>query len=348
MSLSSIVRPVRLATGSRIGLVSMSSAVASFVPRRVARAVSALESMGYDVIPGETVTLRTGYTAGSPQQRADEFMRMVKDPSIDAIVSTIGGLSSNQVLGLLDYEAIREHPKIFIGYSDITAILSAIVTRAGVVAFHGPAALPSLGDFGGADTFTTGCFRQVLESSQPPGVLPASTAWTDEVLRWDSEDGRARVTEPNRGPWVINSGRATGRLTGGNTSTMLVLAGTPYWPVRRGDILLVEFEDGCSADQADRRLTQLHQMGTLDEVAAIAIGRSPNNVFGDHHNGVPESLRAIFARLAPDVPVAYGFDFGHTEPQLTIPLGVAGTLDCTGSAPVLTVDDAAVSEPLGA
>ena len=129
------IRPPRLEPGARIGIVSPCYWMRDEPFRR---AVGVFEELGYEVVPGASTRLREHRFAGTPEQRAADIMAMFEDPSIDAIVCARGGYGGNRVLPLLDYEAIARHPKIFVGYSDVTGYLTSIAQRAGLVTFHGP------------------------------------------------------------------------------------------------------------------------------------------------------------------------------------------------------------------
>ncbi|NIA27055.1 MAG: LD-carboxypeptidase, partial [Desulfobulbaceae bacterium] len=128
-------KPKRLAAGARIGVVSPAYWLE---PERLQRAVGVFENLGYEMVLGKSTGLKENKYAGSAEERAADIMTMFRDPSIDAIISARGGYGGNRVLPLLDYDLIRENPKIFIGYSDITGYLASVAQRSGLITFHGP------------------------------------------------------------------------------------------------------------------------------------------------------------------------------------------------------------------
>lgn len=331
------VLPSALRPGDTVGLVSTSSPVAASCPRRLRRAMAAIEDLGYHVRVAEHATARTGHTAGTAEQRAADLHAMFADPEIQAVMNTIGGLNSNQLLPLLDFDLIADNPKILVGYSDVTTVLHAVTSRTGLVTFYGPAALPQFGEYPAPMRFTVDAFQRVVGSPEPAGRLPTSRAWTGEILRWDEEDDRSRTMTPNRGPIAMRPGQAAGPLWAGNLGCLLLLAGTAWWPDLDGAILCVEDDEEETPGSLDRYFTHLAATGALDTIAGLLIGRLPPQV------GIDDvTLEEIVTRTVPaDIPVAYGLDFGHTDPLWTLPLGIESRLNVSGARAV----ELALAEP---
>ncbi len=153
-----MIFPERLQKGDKIGIVSPSSPVAAFCPKRLQRGVGELEKRGFTVKLGKHVLEHYKHTAGTVQQRIEDLHAMFADDEVKAIVCTIGGLNSNQLLEFLDYDLIQKHPKIFMGFSDITALLNAVYAKTGLVTYLGPALLPQFGEYGGTLPYTWGYF----------------------------------------------------------------------------------------------------------------------------------------------------------------------------------------------
>src|SRR5699024_5335821 len=231
-----MIKPKSLQKGDCIGIVSTSSPVASSCPRRLKRGIRELELMGFKVKVGESVRKKVGHLAGSVKDRLDDIHSMVSDPEIKAIMNTIGGFNSNQLIGDLDYELIKANPKIFIGYSDFTSVLLSIHKKANLVTFMGPALLPQLGEYGGVFPYTRLQFEKVLMKKETNVVQP-SQSWSSEFLAWDKEDIRRRELMPNPGPTVLREGFMEGQILSGNMGTMLSLAGTPFFPDVEGKVL---------------------------------------------------------------------------------------------------------------
>ncbi|MFC4766963.1 S66 family peptidase [Effusibacillus consociatus] len=336
-----VIRPQRLELGDTIGVVSPSSPVASICPRRFQRGITHLQSMGFEVIVGNRALTRTGHTAGSIQERVEDLHQMYANPNVKAIISTIGGYNSNQLLDQLDYKLICDNPKILMGYSDITTLLIGIHTITGQVTFLGPAILPQFGEFGGLMSYTRDSFERVVMQSKPIGDIHPSKHWTEEFLSWDINDDRIRERKPNSGLKVLKSGVAKGPILAGNIGTMLLLSGTPYFPKFQGVILCLEDDEDESPATIDRYLTQMRQIGIYDQIAGLIIGRF-NSKVGFTETDSLESILEIVTR-GYDFPIVYDADFGHTDPMMVLPNGIQAILDASDcNRPQLTILEPAV------
>lgn len=334
------VRPPRLRPGDLVGVVSPSSPVAARCPRRLRRGIAELERRGLRVRLGEHATAATGHTAGTVAQRLADLHAMFRDPEVRAVIATVGGYSSHQLLEDLDYDLIHRHPKLLIGYSDITALLVAIHARTGLVTVLGPAVLPQFGEAGGVHPYTWEAFTRVVMRPEPAGELEPAPEWTHEHLRWDEEDDRPRRFIPNPGPRTLRPGRAEGPILAGNAGTLLLLAGTPYWPDVDGVILCLEEDEEESPATVDRMLTQLRHMGVFARVAGLVLGRFHPRVGFSPEDPLEEVV--LRATRGYDFPIAVDFDFGHTDPMCCLPLGVRARLEAAPDRPRLTLLEAAV------
>jgi muramoyltetrapeptide carboxypeptidase len=252
--------------------------------------------------------------SGSPDLRAAALHNAWRDPDVGAIMAVRGGYGSAQVLPLLDAEVARGAAKPFIGYSDLTALLTFLTIQCGVVAFHGPmlAGRLSRGEAG----YHRDSFQRALCRPQPVGEL------TDEGLE------------------VIRPGEARGILLGGTLTQLLASIGTPYAFDPPGGHVLFLDEVGERPYRLDRMVTQLRQTGLLARAAAVVIGQLPRC---DEPSGEP-TARAVMADLFADFPgpVLFGFPSGHTiGPAMTLPFGVDGRV-VAGTRPRLVIEEAAV------
>jgi len=332
VNLPTLSKPSHLRPGDTIGIVSPSSPVAAFCPRRLERGIGSLQALGFKVLVSPNARARSGHTAGLIQQRVDDLHGMFRNPEVKAIIATIGGLNSNQLLDRLDYDLIRSNPKILVGYSDITALLVGIHRMTGLVTFLGPALLPQFGESGGLHSYTERWFRSVLMASEQSLEITPSFLSIHELLRWDLEDNRPRKSEPHVGPRVLRRGRASGPIVAGNLGTMLALAGSPYFPDLGGTILCIEEDESETPGTVDRFLTQLRLMGAFERIAALVVGRfHPKVGFSPE-----DSLEALVlsATEGYEVPVAIDFDFGHTDPMCLFPQGIRAEVDFT-EGPIL-------------
>jgi len=333
-------RPPALRRGNLVELLSPSAPVAAECPRRLARGIQALEAMGYRVrVPPEVIASH-GHLAGSPLTRAEALNRALRDPEVRAIVSTIGGHNTNQLVELADYGALAADPKILLGYSDFSVLLVAAWHATGVVTFLGPAVMPQFGEHGGLHPWTAARLHEVLSSFTPAGRLPASGISIHEPLAWERDDVRPRTAVPCPGPRMLREGTARGPVVAANLGTMLTLAGTRHWPALDGVILCIEEDEVESPSTIDRMLTQIRLMGVLDRIAGLALGRfHPDVRFTEE---LPLADIVLQAARGTTMPIAIDFDFGHTDPMWTLPLGVNAELACRDGDAGLTLLEAAV------
>lgn len=315
------VRPKALAPGATVGLITPSTYVSD--PDSLQLAARTIRYFGLRMKVGRNVGKRKGYLGGTVQERLDDLHAMFRDPEVSGVFCIRGGYGSEQLLDRIDYGLIRRNPKVFLGYSDITALHLAIQKKAGVVTFHGPVVLSRFSQY------TQQCFRKALFSPAPMGVLTNPP---------DSDPLR-----PEHTLRTIRGGRARGRLIGGNLSLIATTMGTPYEIETRGRILLVEDVDE-QPYSIDRMLTQLRLAGKLGEAAGIVFGECNHCKPRDYQPSFDSTLslgEVLDEILGPlKVPVLSGLTFGHTDDQLTLPLGVMAELDADKGQ--LTVEEAGV------
>jgi muramoyltetrapeptide carboxypeptidase len=302
-----------LPTGGVVGVVSPASPYNTYSD--VLRGITWWEAHGYRVKLAEGALERTNWTAGSPQTRARDLMAMFADPEVDAIQCLRGGTGASEVIPYLDFASIAAHPKPFIGFSNITALHSALLRFTGLVTFYGP----SLTQVATAPAFTTERMVQVL-GGHTSGPLPR-----------DPDDPFVRVLAP---------GIASGRLVGGCLSDLLATMGTPWELDLDGAIFLFE-EIGSSPHHIEAELVQLRQAGKLVGVRGVAVGDLTESEWSAG-GGAPwphtKTLEEVLEeRLCPlGVPVLYPLPFGHGGRLATIPLGVQATVDARECALIVT------------
>ena len=308
-----MLKPRALKPGSRIAVV----APASSFKRDVFNAgVEEITRLGFVPVYDDSV-FATGvppYVAGTPEIRAKALRAALADPSIDGIISVRGGYGSVQVLPLLDVEEARRARKPFIGYSDLTAILSFLTIQCGLVAFHGPMVADRLSDREAG--YDRASFLNAVSRAEPVGEL-----------------------EP-AGLDVIKGGEARGVLLGGTVTQLLATMGTKWaFDPPSGYVLFFE-EVGERPYRLDRMVTQLRQTGILARASAIVIGELNGC---DEPGGTPTG-RSVMAQVLADFPgpILAGFPSGHTKAQVyTLPLGVTCRVVATGQ-PRLVIEEAAV------
>jgi muramoyltetrapeptide carboxypeptidase len=315
-----LIKPPRLRFGDTIGLIAPGGHTDD---EAIARAVARIESLGFKVREGANLRAVHGKYAGSVQQRCDDLHAMFRDPAVKAIWGIRGGSGCISLLASLDYHLIRAHPKILLGYSDITALHLAIYRRAGLVTFHGPVAGSSASDY------STAHMLAVLMDPQPS----YSIAMAPENLQ-------RGLTEPQYALRTLTQGRASGRLIGGNLSMVSALAGTPYAADFRRALLFLE-DVNEAPYRIDRWMTQLDLAVGLRHAAAVMVGICENCVADDDEVSLTldETLDQHLKPLV--VPAVSGYSFGHIRHQFTLPMGIHARIDTLTQT--VTLLEAAVS-----
>ena len=283
-------------------------------------AVRALEGLGLTVSFGQHVREEAHFGTASVAARLADLHAAFADPDVDGVMSAVGGLNANQLLEHIDYDLIRRSPKVFCGYSDITVLNNAFLRCAGLVSFLGPH-FSMLGMRQGL-AYTLEHFRLAVMGSAPFSLRPSPT-WSCDPWRRDQE---ARTHRPNPGFWALSDGEAVGPLAGGHIGTLSLLQGTPYMPDLEGAILLVE--ERRLAPKLDRLLQSiLHHLGPR-RLGGLLIGR-----FQPEAKATREDLAYIIDNKPAlrGVPVVAGLDFGHTTPNLTLPIGGRARMVVKGS-----------------
>ncbi len=284
--------PVR--PGDRVGVAALSGPVDA---ERLARGLAALEELGFEPVPAANLGSRSGLFAGSDAERLDAFHRLAADPSIRAVIFARGGYGVTRLLPGIDWELLARHPRAYVGYSDLTPFLLAVVFRLGWVAFHGPMVAADLAR--GLSEREERSLLGALAGEVAPELLPAAT-------------------------W-LRRGEAQGPLLGGCLSLLVSLLGTPWAPRLEGSILFWE-EVGEPIYRLDRMLTHLRLSGSLAAIGGMAVGHC--RPVGEGAEGAPlrpDQLAEVVAGFA--WPVAVGLEAGHEAPNLTLPLGATARLD---------------------
>ncbi len=284
--------PARLSPGDTIGIVAPAG---PFDRDTFERGTRSLEDLGFEVFTPPGLLDANGYLAGSDQHRAQFINQLFADKSIDAIICARGGYGSIKILPLLDYQAIADNPKVFIGFSDITVLLTVLADRCGLVTFHGPV-VTSLAD--------------------------ASAETSHSLVQAVSSDAKLEIK--GAGGITINPGSRSGIVGGGNLTTLCHLVGTPYAPSFADKILFLE--DRAEAPyRIDRMLVHMKLAGCFENLAGIALGSFENC-------GPIDDIYHIVAEAFQDepLPILAGLDIGHGKNNLTLPFGIEATLDADG------------------
>jgi muramoyltetrapeptide carboxypeptidase len=307
-----MLKPRALRPGDRLAVVSPASPLGR---DEFDAGIAEIRHLGFDPVYDDSVFARAapGYLSGSPEARAAAIRKALQDPTVNGIIGVRGGYGSAQVLPLLHASEFREARKPFIGYSDLTAILTLLTLQAGMTAFHGPTVDRLARGEAGYDRRSLQaavCRPQPVGELAPEGVEP------------------------------IRRGEARGVLLGGTVTQLLAMLATPYaFDPPEGYVLVFE-EVGERPYRLDRMVTQLRQSGLLARAGGVVIGDLPGC---DEPAGAP-TARAVMEHVFADFngPVLFGFPIGHTKsPALTLPLGVQCRVIANGT-PRLIIEESAV------
>ncbi len=308
-------KPAALKKGDTIGLVASSSHVGNL--EKISKCQEVLGGMGFNVVASESCYLQYGYLSGPDDIRARDINRMFEDKAIRGIFCIRGGYGATRILDKLDYDMIKKNPKVFVGYSDITAIHIALNQICDMVTFHGP--MPSTDMMPEFNSFSKDSFLRVVTNKKTLGLMNNPK---DEEIK------------------SLTGGCASGAIVGGNLSLVAASLGTRYEIDTKGKLLFLEDIDE-EPYRVDRMLTQLRLAGKLKECKGI--------ILGDFNNCTPKSynpsltLMEVFQDIIvpSGKPTIYNFKAGHCMPMITIPFGVKAVLDADECS--LTVIEEALS-----
>lgn len=301
-----IIKPPKLKVGDKLALITPGSYISI---EEKEKSIENLKELGFEVEYSERLMLKNGYFSASDKERAEDINEMFERKEIKGIVCARGGYGCARTLPYINYNLIKENPKVLIGYSDVTALLYGIYKKTGLITFHGPVGISSYNDF------SKKYFKHVLMNPVEELELTNSSSGNNENIY---------------GLTTISSGTASGELVGGNLSIVVSLIGTDYDIDTKGKIIFLE-EYIEEPYRVDRMLTQMVQAGKFDEAAGVALGifrkcesKKENPSFSNSFT-LMEVLEDRLSNLK--IPVVYGISFGHVKDKFTIPFGIKSKLD---------------------
>ena len=314
--------PKKLKAGDEVRVIATSRRMTILGNDCKTIATERLEALGLKVTFGKYVMeADEDYLIASAQHRAEDLNEAFKDKNVKAILTVIGGFNSNQILDLIDYEAIKENPKIFCGFSDITALSNSIYAKTGLVTYSGPH-YSSFGMLKGFE-YELEYFKKMFFSDEEFEVV-SSKEWSDDLWFIDQEN---REFIPNDGMFVINEGKAEGEIVGGNLCTLNLLQGTKYMPNIENKILFLE-DDNMAGKiflmEFDRNLQSLIHTPEFKTVKALVLGRAEKDCIMTKEKWIK------MIKNKPElqnIPVIAGVDFGHTTPIIAFPIGGKARLE---------------------
>jgi muramoyltetrapeptide carboxypeptidase len=295
--------PGRLKENHVIGLVTPAGPI---VKRQLEETIGKLGGLGFKTYHTESVLSRHGYFAGPDQERADDLMHMFTSQNVDGILCVRGGYGAIRILDLLDFEQIKRNPKVFIGYSDITALLTSIYEQTGLITFHGPLGISPFNEF------SVNSFKQVLMNAENQYMYP-----------YEREENTR--DNPEFETYTINGGKAEGELIGGKISVLDSMIGSKYEPNFENKIVYLEEIDEKTY-RVDKMLVHLLQATNLKKAAGIVMGVFNNCSINDEPRlTLKEAITDLLKPL--DIPISYGMSFGHIDKTVTIPTGIRSRMN---------------------
>ena len=315
-----LIKPNRLHEGDLVGLITPSGHVDD---EKIEKSIRNLESLGLRVKTGKYIRELRGNYAGTVTQRLEDLHAMFADREVKAVWAATGGSGAISLLPFIDYALIRKNPKVFVGYSDITALHLAIHRQTGLVTFHGPVASSTFSDY------AIGYLRALLMSPQP-----------NLTISMAAENHERGLTQPAFAARTLVPGVAQGRLIGGNLSLVSALSGTDYAARFAGKLLFLE-DISEAPYRIDRMMTQLRLGQDYNSAAALMLGiflkceANDGEISLTLAETVDDQLKAL------SVPAVQGYSFGHIAHQFTLPIGVMARIDTQQQT--LTLLEAAVS-----
>ncbi|MEK7193667.1 MAG: S66 peptidase family protein [Patescibacteria group bacterium] len=304
--------PKKLETGDLIRVIAPSQSLSIIASGSRSVADRRFGEMGLNLTFGKHVDESDLFYSSSIEARIKDFHEAFNDETVKAIFAVIGGFNANQLLRYIDWELLKQNPKIFCGYSDTTALQNALFAKTGLVTYSGPA----YSTFGQELYFdyTSEYFKKCIFSNDSFEINP-SEKWTDDRW-WENQLDRNPIT--NSGWLVAHEGEAEGTILGGNLCTLNLLQGTEYFPDLNDSILFLEDDEVSKSVDFDRDLQSLIHQPSFTGVRGFVIGR-----FQKTSNMTDEMLANIIAskKELSNLPIIANVDFGHTSPMITFPIG---------------------------
>jgi muramoyltetrapeptide carboxypeptidase LdcA involved in peptidoglycan recycling len=333
--MKTLQKPKKLAPGDTVAAISLSWGGPGEFPLRYATGKRQLEeTFGLRVVETKNALKSADWLYKNPQARADDLMEAFADPSVKAIISTIGGDDSIRTLPFIDLSVLTNNPKIFLGFSD-TTITHLACYKAGLTSFYGTSLLVGFAENGGMLPYEVADLKRTLFSPDPIGIIPQNTTgWTSERLDWGdvSLQNTKRKLTPSTG-WNFLQGHTTvtGRLLGGCVEVLDFLKATDYWiPVQEWDnavLFLETSEEMISPTNFKRILWNYAAQGIFHKISGLLVGRPYDNAFTNEYNDILRQLISQELQL-PELPIITEMHFGHTSPTFTIPYGLNAEINC--------------------
>jgi muramoyltetrapeptide carboxypeptidase LdcA involved in peptidoglycan recycling len=327
-------KPKKLLPGDKVATVSPSwgGAGEPELRWRYDQGVKRLEEVfGLEVAAMQNSLKGEEYVYKHPESRAQDLMDAFQDESIKGIFATIGGNDSIRLLPHIDFDIIRQNPKVFMGYSDIT-ISHLFCYKAGLSSFYGPAIMTDFAENVEMIPYTVEMIKRTLFSNDPIGDIQPAPAWTSEFLEWaEGNKDQQRKMQKNAGYEILQGkGAVQGRLIGGCMEVLEFAKGTELWPQEKdweNSILFFETsEEKPAPDMLKRWLRNYAAQGILHKANGMVFGKPQDEAYYEEYK---EAILAVMKEYGLEhLPILYNLNFGHTEPKFILPYGAMAEMDC--------------------
>lgn len=323
------VFPTKLKAGDRVRIIAPARSLSLISKETREIAKRRFGEIELDISFGEHVEENDEFSSSSIESRLADLHAAFGDQNIKAVITVLGGFNGNQLLKYINWDLIKNNPKIFCGYSDITVLQNAIYAKTGLVTYSGPH-YSSFGQEVGFE-YTLDYFKKCLFSDQQFSVT-SSKQWSDDRW-WENQNERKLLL--NAGPYVISEGEAMGTILGANLCTFNLLQGTGYMPNLNDGVVFLEDDELCNPVLFDRDLQSLIHQPSFGGVKGIVIGR-----FQKASGITREKLMKIIKtkKELAHLPVVADVDFGHTSPMITFPIGGMARLKVFGNQMELIIE----------
>lgn len=330
-----LIKPMRLQPGDKVATVSLSwgGAGDEDILWRYQQGKQRLqEEFGLEVVEMPHTLKGTEYVYEHPEKRAEDLMEAFADPSIKGIFSCIGGYESVRLIPFIDFDIIRNNPKVFIGYSD-TTVTHFMCLKAGIGSFYGASILAEFAENVKMFDYTKHWVQKAIFDSTPIGEVKSSEVWTSEHLPWDIENkGKQRSVQESSGYELLQGkGKVQGRLIGGCMEVLEMLKGTELWPEKsswKDSIIFFETsEDKPDPNLVGYWLRNYGSQGILQSAKGIIFGKPYDNLYYEEYKERIFTVIRDELKLK-DLPILYNMNFGHTAPQFALPYGAMAEIDC--------------------
>ena len=327
-------KPKRLKKGDSIAIVSPSWGGPSIFPHIYHSGIQNLRELGFEIVEYPTAKMAANELFNNPQARAEDLNNAFADPDIQGIISTIGGSDSARILKYLDINTIVQNAKFFMGYSDVTTI-STYLNQNGLVTFNGPSIMAGFSQLRSFDSFYQSYIQDFLFNPQETQLVPTFASYSDGYPSWGNRENTGKINnpKPNDGNrWIQGARKTTGYLFGGCIEVLEMLKGTDYWPKKdfwKNRMLFLETsEDKPSIDYVKYALRNYGVMGVFDRISALLFGRARDYTDQEKSQLEKTVLSVIRDEFGnSELPIVCNLDFGHTDPQIVLPLGIKMEVD---------------------